>query len=304
MSEDAPPIRETPPELDYQIQRLGRLALVASFLFIIPAPLLLLIKPSSSAFWLVLFFPGWGSCLWIWRDSRAGKVRRALTTLIWACSFVFVLFSAFSGLCVNRILHPVIGDMEVGSEAWVGILIAAPFLIITARGSAWARKSREAISSPASEHRVNHSRMFVGAIGLVAAAVVFILTPANHRGDRNEAATIGALRAINTACVNYSSTYGTFPSALADLRPFQPGTSPSSRAADLIDSSLASGEKYGYSFRYLPAAPQNGAIRSYTVNADPRRQTQPSLRHFYTDESSVIRWEAKRTATAASPPLF
>jgi hypothetical protein len=145
MSDDAPPIRETPPELDYQIQRLGRLALFAAFLFLIPPPLLLLIKSSSAVFVLVLFFPAWGSCLWIWRDVRAGKAGRAITTLIRACTLVFLLFCAFTGLCVYWVLNPLIGDMDLGSAGWIGILIAAPVLVIVVRAFTWARKTREAI---------------------------------------------------------------------------------------------------------------------------------------------------------------
>src|ERR1700691_5325768 len=59
----------------------------------------------------------------------------------------------------------------------------------------------------------------------------------------NETAAVGALRTLNESTVMYSNSYGTYPHALTDLGPGGGGGSanPSSAAADLIDSTLASG---------------------------------------------------------------
>src|SRR5712692_3293417 len=64
----------------------------------------------------------------------------------------------------------------------------------------------------------------------------------------NEASAVGSLRTINTACVTYSTTYGTgYPTLLDNLKPATPATA---AAADLIDSVLSAGTKSGYVFTF------------------------------------------------------
>src|SRR5260221_3383898 len=63
----------------------------------------------------------------------------------------------------------------------------------------------------------------------------------------NEASAVGSLRTMNTSAVAFSTTYGNYPSILGDLGP---SSSPTSTAADLIDSALVTGTKSGYTFLY------------------------------------------------------
>jgi prepilin-type N-terminal cleavage/methylation domain-containing protein len=142
--------------------------------------------------------------------------------------------------------------------------------------------------------------LIVVAIILIIAAIA-IPNLLRSRMAANEASAVGSLRTINTACVTYSSTYGTgFPAALANL-----GTAGAATAAsaDLIDNVLAGGSKSGYNFRYTPGAAAAGVIPTYTVNADPITAGQTGQRHFFTDQSGVIRFNASAVATVNDTPI-
>ena len=117
----------------------------------------------------------------------------------------------------------------------------------------------------------------------------------------NEAAAVGALRTVNSACVAYSSNWGTgYPVGLANLGPAKPATA---AAADLVDSTVAGGTKSGYTLIYLSGAPSNGKIWTYTINANPVVPGQTGGRYFFTDQSGVIRYNSGSAATIASPPI-
>src|ERR1700681_988342 len=66
----------------------------------------------------------------------------------------------------------------------------------------------------------------------------------------NETAAVGTLRTLTESTVMYWTTYNGYPHALSDLGPSGGGTNASSAAADLIDSTLASGVKSGYKFAF------------------------------------------------------
>ena len=137
---------------------------------------------------------------------------------------------------------------------------------------------------------------------LAAALVMLEAQAVSEKMDRMAGpSSVGSLRTINTACVTYSTTYGIgFPSTLAEL-----GTSGavSSTSAQLIDNVLAGGAKSGYTFTYVAGAPLGGLIPSYTVNADPISRGTKGQRHFFTDQSGVIRYNASAKATVSDSPL-
>jgi prepilin-type N-terminal cleavage/methylation domain-containing protein len=142
--------------------------------------------------------------------------------------------------------------------------------------------------------------LIVVAIILIIAAIA-IPNLLRSRMAANEASAVGSMRTINTACVTYSSTYGTgFPAGLANLAPANPATA---AAADLIDQVLAGGTKSGYIFAYVPGAVVGGVIPTYTLNADPVNAGTTGQRHFYTDQSGVIRFDPGAPATNLSPPI-
>ncbi len=93
--------------------------------------------------------------------------------------------------------------------------------------------------------------LIVVAIILIIAAIA-IPNLLRSRMAANEASAVGSLRTLNTAAVQYNTTYGIgFPDALSDLGP---AATADSTAADLIDSVLASGTKSGYTFDLQPGA--------------------------------------------------
>ena len=136
--------------------------------------------------------------------------------------------------------------------------------------------------------------LIVVAIILIIAAIA-IPNLLRAKIAANEASAVGSLRTINTASVAYSTTYGTYPTALSNLGP---STSPTSTTADLIDSVLVTGTKSGYSFSYVAGASNT----TYALNASPV-STATGTRYFYTDQSGVIRANTTAAATSASTPL-
>jgi type IV pilus assembly protein PilA len=78
-----------------------------------------------------------------------------------------------------------------------------------------------------------------------------------------------------------------------------PSTAPTSTAADLIDSVLASSSKSGYTFSYSATTP----YLTYKLNAGPSNPGVTGQRYFYTDSSGVIRADTSTAATSASTPI-
>ncbi len=118
----------------------------------------------------------------------------------------------------------------------------------------------------------------------------------------NEASATRSLRALNKSASVYSTTYGAYPSSLGALGP---SSSPSSTAANLIDSALANGTKSGYVFVYYgifdPAG--KGEAERYIITASPVTPRTTGMRYFFTDQSGTIRTESNRVATSESPPI-
>ncbi len=130
--------------------------------------------------------------------------------------------------------------------------------------------------------------LIVVAIILIIAAIA-IPNLLRSKMAANEASAVASLRTYNTSIVAYSTTYNTDP--LTSLSALGPSTTPSSTAADLVDSLLgvAAPSKSGYSFTYSAGSPVNGAVSQYNIIASPM-STSTGQRYFYTDQSGVI-WQ-------------
>lgn len=169
--------------------------------------------------------------------------------------------------------------------------------------------------------------LVLGYLGLAIIPVAMIIGAIaipnllRARSAANEASAAGALRTINTANVTYAYTYNnSFAPNLGVLDGQEAGAAGCDHSG-LIDGVLATGEKNGYTFRYVPladdgtvlnfenrtAVPAQGCAQAgaphYKVTADPVRRGQTGMRSFYTDDSGVIRWSTEGPATADSPPL-
>ena len=142
--------------------------------------------------------------------------------------------------------------------------------------------------------------LIVVAIILIIAAIA-IPNLLRSKMAANEASAVGSIRTLNTACVSYSTTYGTYPTTLANLGPAATATS---GTADLVDSVLSSGIKSGYTFTFATGTTDAaGNVLSYSITAAPTAPGTSGQRGFYSDQSGVIRADASGTATVSSTPI-
>lgn len=138
------------------------------------------------------------------------------------------------------------------------------------------------------------------AILLVVAAIA-IPNLLHSNLSENESAAVASLRTLNAACANYSMLYGGYPRSLSNLGP---GDAANSASAALIDTTLASGTKSGYVFRYAPGATGiSGGVLSYNVTANPATPGRTGQRGFFTDQSGVIRANRSGAADSSSTPI-
>ncbi len=137
--------------------------------------------------------------------------------------------------------------------------------------------------------------LIVVAIILIIAAIA-IPNLLRSKMAANEASAVGSMRTINTSSVAFSTTYGNFPHILGDLGP---SSSPTSTAADLIDSALVTGQKSGYTFSYTAS----NTYQQYSIQANPITVGVTGQRYFFTDQSGVIRVNLTAAATSTDNPL-
>ena len=130
--------------------------------------------------------------------------------------------------------------------------------------------------------------LVVVAVILIIAAIA-IPNYIQSKMRANEASAVQSLRNLTTAELVYSTTYGVdFTPALTQLS--GTGVNPDASAAGLIDEVLAGGVKQGYTFTYTPLTyDASGNTATYSISADPITPNVTGQRHFYTDQSCVIR---------------
>ncbi len=120
----------------------------------------------------------------------------------------------------------------------------------------------------------------------------------------NEATAVGTLRTYNSAILNYANQCQNigFPASVTNLG----AGNGDCEGANLVEPLLAAPApiKSGYRFFYSPGPADNlGHVVSYTITADPITEDTTGTRHFFTDESGVIRTSRGAPATADSTPL-
>lgn len=111
----------------------------------------------------------------------------------------------------------------------------------------------------------------------------------------NERFIVRAMVEIVGAQATYQATYGNGNfGSFADLE-----------RASFIDSALASGSKYGYTFVMSSTAYSAGASSRFNVTATPQRYAKTGRRSFYQDESGEVRGGDKNgdLATSADPVI-
>ena len=145
--------------------------------------------------------------------------------------------------------------------------------------------------------------LIVVAIILIIAAIA-IPNLLRSRIAANEASAVGSIRTINTSEVTFQSTYPSHGFAtLTHLGPPSGGATVSDTGAGLLDSVLSGGTKSGYIFSVVTGgAATNGPATTYTVNGDPQN-AQTGQRHFFSDQSGVIRFNTSQQASGSDGPL-
>ena len=120
----------------------------------------------------------------------------------------------------------------------------------------------------------------VAIISLLAAIAIPNLLRAKH--NANEAAAIGALRTISTACESYraAQTPATYPPDLATLGSATPPYIDSGLAA----ATAATTPKQGYYFTFA-----RSSANQFTCLATPAVSGTTGTRIFFVNESGVIR---------------
>jgi prepilin-type N-terminal cleavage/methylation domain-containing protein len=124
----------------------------------------------------------------------------------------------------------------------------------------------------------------VAIIAIIAAIAIPSLLNARKAG--NEASAISSLRTLTTVNEQYRTRFQSYSDALASLL-----------AENYIDNVLGSGTKSGYGFTYT------GGANTWSCNADPTTAGTTGDRHFFVDQSGVIRFDAAAAATATSSAI-
>jgi len=144
---------------------------------------------------------------------------------------------------------------------------------------------------------------------LVVVAVILIIAAIaipnfiKSRMRSNEASAVQSLRNISTAEVVYSTMYGVgFADNMTKLS--GNGVTVDQNNAGLIDQTLASGLRSGYIFTLVPGAPDaQGNVGTYSLTADPQIPGSSGDRHFYTDQTCLIRFNPALPAGPTDMPI-
>ena len=145
--------------------------------------------------------------------------------------------------------------------------------------------------------------LIVVAIILIIAAIA-IPNLLRSRMSANEASAVNSMRTINTAEVTFNSTFGIGYATLSALStPLAGCPLATSAAACLLDSSLGTGTKAGYTFAAVPSvgagttANPYAAFNSTGVPVVPGSSGQSD---YCSDDSGVIRRDPAGAAGAVA----
>jgi type IV pilus assembly protein PilA len=111
------------------------------------------------------------------------------------------------------------------------------------------------------------------------------------RRSANEASAIASMRAIGTAEMMYRASHGRY----ADMAGL--------RSDNAIPEDLASGKKSGYLFGVALGQDPSSQFTALGQPQIAKGATATGLRHFFMDESLVIRSKVGEPATVNDPPL-
>jgi len=162
---------------------------------------------------------------------------------------------------------------------------------------------------PATPDKVRARTVWIIVGGLLAVvclptlfivAAIVIPNIIDARISRNETSVVESMKKLNHALTMYHDTYRHgYPTGLALLGPRASGA-PDEFGAALVDASstqpVQSGYRFSYEARGLDAS---GHATGFVLYVDPVSSNQ-GRRHFYLDQSGVIR----RSGTTAGPESY
>ena len=142
--------------------------------------------------------------------------------------------------------------------------------------------------------------LIVVAIILIIAAIA-IPNLLRAKISANEASAVGSVRTLVTAQISYSTGYPSigFSNLISNLGTGGPGTVcgiPSSSAACLIESPLATGTRSGYTFY---TAQSGGSNTAFYIYANPVTQGTTGVRTFCAVTDGVVRYVMSSQTTCA-----
>ncbi len=149
--------------------------------------------------------------------------------------------------------------------------------------------------------------LVLGYIGVAIIPVILIIAAIaipnllRSKMVADEAVALVTMHEMNMACATYRVTYGQYPFELKQLRSEGEATA---EHADLITADLASGQKAGYLYFYRAVSKRESQeLVGYVINADPLFAGTKGQKHYFTDETGIIRVETDKPATAESSAL-
>ena len=157
--------------------------------------------------------------------------------------------------------------------------------------------------------RANWNLLIPVALAAILSVMWISLILLSGTGDRfwshasNEACAVSSLRALHQVNIAYSKGHrDEYAKTLADLlldetKPIE-GIS-SCKAEALAQNNLKRGYRFFY---YATSSATTHRVGSYGITADPSSE-RTGIRHFFIDETGIIRVSVKGPATATSDPL-
>lgn len=126
------------------------------------------------------------------------------------------------------------------------------------------------------------------------------------RKQADETSAIQSVRTISQAELQYNSAYPAngFACSLTNLGG-APGSAPTAQAAQLLDASLSTGQKAGYTFAVTNcnkvSVNNQDMFTSFTVTATPQSIGKTGDRGFCADENGTIRFDPAGGTNCTQP---